>query len=78
MKIILLTIIFSLTVTMAYAQIAGTGGSNRAVGPTFGRGQYDFGMGLGGGPGGSSAPSTCSTNPGTYDFSSGCTLGMIP
>jgi hypothetical protein len=37
--------------SVAYAQIAGTGGGNTPLGPTFGRYQNDFGMGLSGASG---------------------------
>ena len=59
----------------AYAQIAGTGGGTRALGPRFDKRWSDFGMGLGGGMGGGGAVLTpCLAGQLDFSLATGCNV----
>lgn len=61
--------------TAAYAQLAGTGGGNRLIGPSFDKRWEDFGMGLGGGQGGGGvAPTACLAGQLDFSLATGCNV----
>lgn len=75
MRKILFAIFILALGSAAYGQIAGVGGGSAPKGPSFGRWQNDFGMGLMGGTGAGGGPiGGCN---GVVDLSAGCALPML-
>ena len=70
MRITLAIFVLLCGVVVAYAQIAGSGAH---TGPRFSRELWDFGMGLGGSPGGGGVPPPVGCS-GVADMSDGCAV----